>query len=81
MKSSFIKGKSIEPGIKVYSSKIRGNISDFNSTKRSKSHSRIIKGGTVRQTSVQPSIPSKYQRVLVNSKPKKTRFSKNYDFK
>jgi len=48
---------------------------------KSHSHSKIAKGATVRQPTVQPSIPSKYQRILVNSKPKNTRFPKNYELK
>lgn len=76
MKSATIKGRSIEPGIKAY--RTRPNYeseSDLSGAKRSKSYSRIVKGATVRQSAV-PSIPTRYQRILVNSKPDRSRFSK-----
>ena len=49
------------------------------SSKRSKSYSKIIKGATVRKQADRPSIPTRYQRVLVDSNQERNRFSKKYE--
>lgn len=48
MKSATVKGKSIEPGIKVFGAKTRYDvISETSGAKKSKSYSRIVRGATV----------------------------------
>lgn len=82
MKTATVKGKSIEPGIKIVKAKHYVDSQfQFQSQKRSKSYSRIMKGAAIKKSAAVPSIPSKYQRVLVNSKPQKNRFSKKHELK
>lgn len=51
------------------------------SSKRSKSYSKIFRGATVRPQADVPSIPSRFQRILVENHSVKHRFSKKHELK